>query len=293
MFRELDPIVVAIGWRLQRTGCDRSRWQVAAALARPQEWSWSAVRGQCVVSTWAVQRGISLGQLAADADSNETTAIPELLNQIEIQGSVVTIDAAGCQKEIARQIIRSGGDYVLSLKGNQRTLHDAVQNDFPQHMENDFADVAVRRHVDRVKGHGREDEVTYYQLSVPKDLHGAKGWEGLRTIGVAIRFSKTATGETDQVRFYISSLRLGVKQFAACVRSHWGIENTLHWCLDVTFREDESRVRDRLLADNLAWLKRFSISLLKQMNDKESIAMRRRMAGWNIDYLAKVLGIPE
>jgi predicted transposase YbfD/YdcC len=114
----------------------------------------------------------------------------------------------------------------------------------------------------------------------------------LRTIGIAIRHSESAKGDTDEVRYFISSLPLGVKRFAACVRGHWGIENTLHWCLDVTFREDESRVRNRVLADNLAWLKRFAISLLKQVDDKESIAMRRRMAGWNSAYLAKVLGIP-
>jgi predicted transposase YbfD/YdcC len=109
---------------------------------------------------------------------------------------------------------------------------------------------------------------------------------------VAIRHSESSEGESDDVRFYISSLRLGVKRFAGCVRGHWGIENTLHWCLDVTFREDESRVRDRTLANNLAWLKRFAVSLLKQVDDKESIAVRRRMAGWNPSYLAKVLGIP-
>lgn len=108
----------------------------------------------------------------------------------------------------------------------------------------------------------------------------------------AIRHSESSKGESNDVRFYISSLRLGVKRFARCVRGHWGIENTLHWCLDVTFREDENRVRDRTLANNLAWLKRFAVSLLKQVTDKESTAMRRRMAGWNPSYLAKVLGIP-
>lgn len=114
----------------------------------------------------------------------------------------------------------------------------------------------------------------------------------LRRPWVAIRHSETPTGVTSDVRFYLSSLRLSVKRFAACVRGHWAVENTLHWCLDVTFREDESRVRNRTLANNLAWLKRFAISLLKQVDDKESIAMRRRMAGWNPSYLAKVLGIP-
>lgn len=245
-----------------------------------------------LVSAWAVQRGISLGQLATEEKSNEITAIPDLLDQIDVKKSVVTIDAAGCQKSIAAKIIDEKGDYVLALKGNQGTLHDAVVEYILTHMENDFADVTARKHSERVKGHGRKDELIYYQLPVPDDLIGRQKWKGMRTIGVVIRMSESGKKHTSDVRYYISSLALGVKRFAACVRGHWGIENTLHWCLDITFREDESRVRNRTLADNIAWLKRFAISLLKQIDDKESIAMRRRMAGWNPDFLAKVLGIP-
>jgi len=245
-----------------------------------------------LVSAWAVQRGISLGQLATEEKSNEITAIPELLDQIDVKRSVVTIDAAGCQKNIAAKIVDGGGDYVLALKGNQGTLHDAVIAHIIEHMENDFANVTARKYTERLKGHGREDELTYYQLPVPDDLIGKEKWKDMRTIGVVIRISESGSKCTSDVRYYISSLRLGVKRFAACVRGHWGIENTLHWCLDVTFGEDESRVRNRTLADNIAWLKRFAISLLKQVDDKESIAMRRRMAGWNSDFLAQVLGIP-
>ena len=251
-----------------------------------------------LVSAWAVRRGVSLGQLATAEKSNEITAIPELLDQIDVEDSVVTIDAAGCQKNIAKKIIDGKGDYVLALKGNQANLHRAVVDYVTGHMENDSSDIEVRKHVEHVEhveqvdGHGRTDEITYYQLPVPKDLPVKNDWQNLRTIGVAIRHSETSRGETNDVRFYISSLKLSVKRFAACVRGHWGIENTLHWCLDVTFREDENRVRNRTLANNLAWLKRFAISLLKQVDDKESIAMRRRMAGWNPSYLAKVLGIP-
>lgn len=246
-----------------------------------------------LVSAWAVQRGISLGQLATADKSNEITAIPELLDQIEISQSVVTIDAAGCQKTIAAKIIDGNGDYVLALKGNQGRLHDAVIDYVVTQMENDFADVAARKQTERLKGHGREEELVYYQLPIPPDLIGRAKWKGMKTIGVVIRMSQRGEKFTSDVRYYISSLPLGIKRFAACVRGHWGIENTLHWCLDVTFREDANRVRNRILADNLAWLKRFAISLLKQINDKESIAMRRRMAGWNPSYLAKALGIPE
>ncbi len=245
-----------------------------------------------LVSAWAVDRGISLGQLATDEKSNEITAIPELLDQIEIEDSVITIDAAGCQRKIAKKIIDGQGDYVLALKGNQGTLHDAVSEYITNHMENDFADISARKHTEKLKGHGREDEITYYQMPVPDDLANKKKWAGLKTIGIAIRQSESGSKSSTEVRYYIASIGMGVNRFARYVRGHWAIENTLHWCLDVTFREDENRVRNRTAADNLAWLKRFGLSLLKQQNDKHSIAMRRRVAGWNINYLAQVLGIP-
>jgi predicted transposase YbfD/YdcC len=244
-----------------------------------------------LVSAWSVRQGISLGQLATEEKSNEITAIPELIDNIDIAGATVTIDAAGCQKQIAAKIIDGRGDYVLALKGNQGNLHQAVQDWIIAAMENDFADVTVRRFEETVKGHGRVDHLVYFQFLVPDSLPGRTNWKGLRTIGVAIRVSQRGGHETSEVRFFISSLRLGVKRFAQAVRGHWNIENTLHWCLDVTFREDESRLRNRHAADNIAWLRRFAISLFKQQSDKESIAMRRRMAGWNTDYLTQVLGL--
>jgi Transposase len=244
-----------------------------------------------LVSAWSVEQGVSLGQLATEAKSNEITAIPELLDQIDMAGSVITIDAAGCQREIAQQIVQGKGDYILALKGNQRSLHKAVRDFIVASMESDFKGTGARRFTETLKGHGRVDTVTYYQLPVPADLNGAHKWQGLKTIGVAIRNSVRNGKETSEVRYYISSTDVSVRKFAQYVRGHWSIENTLHWCLDMTFREDESRLRNRHAAENLAWLKRFAISLLKQCKDKESVAMRRRMAGWNIDYLAQVVGI--
>jgi predicted transposase YbfD/YdcC len=244
-----------------------------------------------LVSAWSVERGLSLGQLATEEKSNEITAIPELINNIDVDGAIVTIDAAGCQKTIAAKIIAGGGDYVLALKGNQGNLHKAVEYWITEQMKNNFANVTVRKYQQTVKGHGRLDTLTYYQFEAPKTLPGFSNWKKLSTIGIAIRVSKEGDKVTREVRYFISSLRLGVKRFAGAVRGHWGIENTLHWCLDVTFREDESRLRDRHAADNISWLKRFAISLLKQCTDKESIAMRRRMAGWNTDYLSQVLGL--
>ena len=244
-----------------------------------------------LVSAWSVSRGVSLGQLATAEKSNEITAIPELLDQIDVKNAVVTIDAAGCQREIAEQIIVGGGDYILALKGDQETLRREVQDHIVTHMANGFADIDACQHKAVIQAHGRVDTLTYYQMPVPDTLTTGDKWKGLRTIGVAIRSSEKDGKETSDVRYYISSTKIGVRRFAMAVRGHWGIENTLHWCLDVTFREDDSRLRNRHAADNLAWLKRFAISLLKQQNDKESVAMRRRMAGWNRDYLAQVVGL--
>lgn len=243
-----------------------------------------------LVSAWAVDCGVSLGQLATEEKSNEITAIPQLLQQVELKGSIVTIDALGCQTEIAATIVERGGHYCLALKGNQGNLHAAVVEHIEARMADDFAGCAVQIHeCQEQKKHGRQDQYTYYQLPAPVDLPGRAAWKKLQTIGVAIRVSRRAGQETADVRFYLSSLLLNVKLFAKSVRGHWGIENSLHWCLDVTFREDDSRVRERNLTNNMAWLKRFAISLLKQVTDKRSIAMRRRVCGWNEDYLAQVL----
>jgi predicted transposase YbfD/YdcC len=243
-----------------------------------------------LVSAWAVECGVSLGQLATEEKSNEITAIPQLLEQVELKGCVVTIDAAGCQKEIAAKIVAGGGHYCLALKGNQGNLYAAATEHIEERMAEDFADCEVQTlECQEKKRHGRVDHYTYHQLPAPRALPGRAEWKKLATIGVAIRISRCGARETFDVRYYITSLPLDVKLFAKTVRGHWAIENTLHWCLDVTFREDDSRVRERNLTNNMAWLKRFAISLLKQVQDKRSVAMRRRGCGWNEDYLAQVL----
>jgi predicted transposase YbfD/YdcC len=154
------------------------------------------------------------------------TAIPELLDNIEIKGAVVTIDAAGCQREIAKRIIDGGGQYVLSLKGNQGKLHDAVTDYIAKHMENDFADIKARRYAETLEGHGRVDVITYYQMCAPKTLVNLDKWKGLRTIGVAIRQSESGSKSSTEVRFFIASIPLGVKRLARYVRGPWAIENT-------------------------------------------------------------------
>jgi predicted transposase YbfD/YdcC len=239
------------------------------------------------VSVWASEFGLSLGQVACAEKSNEITAIPALLRLVDIKGAIVTIDAMGTQKAIAAQIIEGKADYVLALKGNQETLHQAVIDYIDEQLEGDLAN--AREHVTTEKGHGREEMRTYLQLPAPKSLPGFTLWEGLRTIGVVTSRCLRDGKETIEVRYYINSLAMGVKQFARAVRGHWGIENTCHWVLDMTYREDESRIRDEALRENFAWLNRFTLSLLKQHPDRTSLVMKRRSCGWNENYMLKVL----
>jgi predicted transposase YbfD/YdcC len=241
------------------------------------------------VSVWASEFGLSLGQVACAEKSNEITAIPELLRLVDIKGAIITIDAMGTQKAIAEQIIDQGADYVLAVKGNQETLNQTVIDYIDKHSQDDFADVSVRRLVTTEKGHGREEVRSYIQMPAPLNLPVMKLWKGIKTIGVVVSACVRDGKETIERRYYISSLPLGVKRFAHAVRSHWGIENSCHWSLDFTFREDESRIREKNLRENFAWLNRFVLSLLKQHPGRDSIAMRRRMCGWNENFLLQVL----
>jgi len=242
-----------------------------------------------LVSVWASQCGITLAQVATDQKSNEITAIPQVLQLVGLKGAIVTIDAMGTQKAIAAQIVDGGGDYVLALKGNQESLHDEVVDYAIEQMENDFADVKAREYKTIDTGHGRVETRHYIQMPAPKSLSGLNKWKGLRTIGLVILTCLRDGKETSETRFFISSLAMGVKQFAKAIRSHWGIENSCHWSLDVTYREDESRTREPNARENLAWLNRFTLSLLKQHKDKQTVAMRRRVCGWNTKFLVEVL----
>jgi predicted transposase YbfD/YdcC len=240
------------------------------------------------VSVWASEFGLSLGQVACEEKSNEITAIPELLRLVDIKGTIITIDAMGTQKAIAAQIVDSGADYVLALKGNQGTLHQAVIDHVIEQCKNDFADVQARRHITKEKGHGREEIRSYIQMPVPETLHELELWKGLKSIGMATLVCVRNGKETTDTRFYISSLAVSVKQFAHAVRSHWGIENSCHWSLDMTYREDESRIREPNMRENFAWLNRFTLSLLKQHPSKNSIVGRRRACGWSEKFMLEV-----
>jgi len=271
-----DGKVIAIDGKTLRRTFDRARGLGALHL----------------VSAWATSNGLTLGQVAVDAKSNEITAIPRLLELLDLKDCVVTIDAAGCQKDVAARIVAQEADYVLALKDNQPTLHAQVADHFLEQLTADNPNGSLRRHRQVEKGHGRtETRETFVAPATPAMV--APGlWVGLATVVMVIRRCLDhATGKTsDEVRYFISSLPAKVKRLAGAVRRHWGIENGLHWVLDVAFNEDRMRQRDRNGIENLALLNRLAVSLLRQDKTvKAGVKCKRKAAGWDDNYLLHLL----
>ena len=269
------------------TGVDQPILAVDGKTARRSHDRTNGLGALHSVSVWASEFGLSLGQVACAEKSNEITAIAELLRLVDIQGAIITIDAMGTQKAIAAQIIEGKADYVLALKGNQETLHQAVIGYIDEQLEGDLDD--AQEQVTTEKGHGREEMRTYLQLPAPEKLPGFMRWKGLKSVGVVTSRCLRDGKESIEVRYYISSLTVDVKRFARAVRGHWGIENSCHWSLDLTFREDESRLRARNLRENFAWLSRFALSLFKQHPGRQSLVMKRRSCGWSEAFLMEVV----
>jgi predicted transposase YbfD/YdcC len=243
-----------------------------------------------MVSAWATANHISLGQVVTDQKSNEITAIPKLLEMLDIAGSLVTIDAMGCQTKIAQAIVDQNADYVLAAKDNQPTLTQGIATHFDDHLEDDFARTKVRRHRTEEKGHGREEIRNYFICPVPKDLPDRSRWPMLKAIGIAISNTQRDGKDCGDVRYYILSEYLSGRRFAESVRSHWGIENSLHWQLDVTFQEDQCRIRKGHADTNFSSLRRTALSLLKNESSlKVGIKNKRLAAAWDDAYLEKVL----
>jgi len=243
-----------------------------------------------MVSAWATANHISLGQVVVDQKSNEITAIPRLLELLDVSGCLVTIGAMGCQAEVAGKIIEGKADYVLAVKGNQPTLHEGIMDFFLGHMEDNFARVKVSRHETKEHGHGREERRTYLVCDVPDELPDRGRWVGLKRIGVAISDTVRGGKACDDVRYYILSKRLNARSFGAAVRGHWGIENSLHWQLDMSFNEDRSRIRKGHADANFAIVRRMALSLLKnEKGQRVGVKTKRLTAGWNDDYLEQVL----
>ena len=242
-----------------------------------------------MVSAWATANHVSLGQVVTDEKSNEITAIPKLLEILEIAGAIVTIDAMGCQTQIAEKIVESGATYCLAVKGNQPTLHQGIMDFFDELLENDFADVGCRRY-ETCEKTGRKTHRMCFLRPVPDDLPDKERWEGLKAIGFVLTHSIRNGEDHYERRYYILSRYVSGRRFAEAVRSHWGVENNLHWQLDVTFGEDGCRIRKGHADANFSLLRRTALSLLKnESSRKVGIKNKRLIAGWDDEYMLKVL----
>ena len=255
-----------------------------------------------VVSAWAESNSLVLGQLKVADKSNEITAVPKLLRVLELSGCIVTIDAMGCQKKIAREIIEADADYVLALKGNHEKVHEEVKSFLDDALAQQQAPRPATAKVPSAaatlesfeaveKDHGRFEIRRYYQSAELDWFADRPKWEGLKSLGM-VESVREVDGQTSvERRYFLSSLPLGVQTFARAVRSHWGVENKLHWVMDVCFREDQSRARAGYAAENLATLRRLALNLLKRdQTKKRGIRGKQLNAGWDHAYLARLLG---
>jgi predicted transposase YbfD/YdcC len=246
-----------------------------------------------MVSAWACRNNLVLGQFKTDEKSNEITAIPKLLKLLDLKGNIVTIDAMGCQKKIAKQIVEQEGDYIFNLKDNHPALHKDVRLFIEGYVDEKKLEKTVFDTHEVIDGnHGRIETRRYWVTEDIEWLEQLKDWCGLKSIGmVEYESIEKSTGKREvERRFFISSLKATAKPFSEAVRMHWGIENGLHWCLDVAFNEDACRVRKNYAPENFAVLRHIALNLLKnEKSAKVGIKNKRLMAGWDTDYLTKLL----
>lgn len=244
-----------------------------------------------VISAWSNRNQLVLGQYKVDEKTNEITAIPELLKALDITGSTVTIDAMGCQKKIAEQIQKQGGDYVLAVKENQGKLYEKVTTLFSRAQELQYESMWYKQNETVDKGHGRIESRRYIVLPVMYLHEFKRDWTGLQSIAMVESKRQIDDKVSIEKRYYISSLKPDAEIIGHAIRQHWGVENQLHWCLDISFREDECRVRTGNAAGNFSIIRHIALNLLKQEKTaKVGLKIKRSKAGWDHRYLARILG---
>ena len=285
---------VLLPWLLGRRGLPGDWVHLDGKTMRHTRRTSTGLGALHVVSAWAGQTGLTLGQVAVGAKSNEITAMPQLLELLDLRQKTVTTDAMGCQKEIAQAIKEQKGDYILAVKDNQPTLHAEIQAAFATAESSPPS--SHRKYTTEDSGHGRHECRTVQVLAAADYLSESllSAWLGLLTLVMVIRVvTCQATGVvTTEVSYFISSHRPNARRIGRAIRGHWSIENGLHWVLDVVFREDARRLYDRTLAENVAFLNRLAVSLLRGDPSKGSLKVKRKRAGRNIGYLAQLLGFP-
>lgn len=249
----------------------------------------SPLRHLHLVSAWAVEANLTLGQVATEEKSNEIEAIPRLLELLDVQGALVSIDAMGCQKTIAAKIVAGGGDYVLTVKDNQEHLRADIEACFIKAYDQDCQGVRHEIYETVEKGHGRQEKRIYELIHGPEGIRGQEDWEKLSVIGKCYSERTVAGKTTSELRYFIGSRRCGVKTYGAALRNHWRMENCLHWQLDVTFGEDSSRIQKRHGAENYALLRRLALALLKRHPAKGSMRTKRYQATLDVGFLEEIL----
>ncbi len=251
--------------------------------------SYKGAKAIHMVNAWATENGLALGQVKTEEKSNEITAIPQLLRSLELEGCIVTLDAMGCQKNIAKEIHEADADYVLALKGNHETVHEEVRTFLEDASSKKFKEVTHDFLETVEKGHGRIETRRYWITEKIDWFADRKKWEALRSMGMVESIRQIGEKTTIEKRFYLSSLKADAQEFARAVRGHWKVENQLHWVLDVCFAEDQCRARTNHAAQNFAILRQIALNTLKRDPKKCGVQGKQKSAGWNNNYLALLL----
>jgi predicted transposase YbfD/YdcC len=293
VFDRLDPLALQrclLSWLTAL--CDTLKIGHIAIDGKTARRSGSPTRGikaLHLVSAWATEHSLTLGQVATEEKSNEITAIPQLLELLDLEGALVTIDAMGCQKAIAARIVAGGGDYVLTVKDNQEHLREDIVDCLCAAMDDEEGTTRSETYQYEEKGHGRIERRWVTILTDPEGIRGQELWPNLKVVG-SYYLERTVAGKTsEEMRFFIGSRSMSAKEYGQAIRGHWQIENAQHWSLDVSFREDDSRIQKRNGGINFALLRKIALSLLKRHPSKDSIDRKRYAAALDTSFLEEII----